>query len=504
MSVAKGCAIATAGLLALLATSAGAAELWTIDGQGKVSPADRSAASFQRRPPSEEPTDPTEPDGDQDALRYLVVAPEAELPSVVDVVARGGTGAEIDRLDDVPLTVVPCPPAVGAENDEICAQTAPIRAVADQVDAQHPLVASRSIEVALGGRIEVAAGDARLGGVVVTGPRRTALGPIDRYVARLRLFFVRSSSGGALPVGGDRAGVERAAQAALDRVNGLWGACGISFGSAAELSVSIVDPPPPHLLSIGCGHGLAGSGGTLQFVIDGQPFAVAIEAGMRPAEAARRAARTIENAGFSVQVSDNPAMAAAAGSSSDLSIRRADGQLATVARPRRGRVSTDPTLTACIGGVELEDGLQHFSDVDAAVGTLEERALVSAFDDHDPATIDVFFVPGFGRGGRIGESFISADRGALRNVVIVDRAAIRSYQSSFTLAHELGHVLLDDPGHPDDYGPDSPTRLMDADAADASAFGPRRLTMSECERVLRQNGPDAPAPALVHRPIPKK
>jgi hypothetical protein len=135
------------------------------------------------------------------------------------------------------------------------------------------------------------------------------------------------------------------------------------------------------------------------------------------------------------------------------------------------------------------------------VGTVEERALIRAHDDGDPTTIDVYLIPGFGRGGRIGESFIGADRGSIRNVVIIDRAGIRSNRASFTLAHELGHVLLDDPGHPDDFGADLPTRLMDADAADGSAFGPRRLSLEECRRAVIQAGPEAPLPLLVPWPL---
>src|SRR5262249_53537391 len=103
-------------------------------------------------------------------------------------------------------------------------------------------------------------------------------------------------------------------------------------------------------------------------------------------------------------------------------------------------------------------------------------------------------------GGRIGESFIYADRGALRDVLIEDRAGLRVDRASFALAHELGHILLDDPGHPDDFGADTPTRLMDADAANASAWGPRRLLGDECARALRQSGPGAPWPLL--RPWP--
>jgi hypothetical protein len=60
--------------------------------------------------------------------------------------------------------------------------------------------------------------------------------------------------------------------------------------------------------------------------------------------------------------------------------------------------------------------------------------------------------------------------------------------------------LLDVPGHPDDYGLDQPTLLMDADAAIASAFGPRRLLVSDCERMWRQSGPGASVVLL--RPWP--
>ncbi|HKQ69946.1 MAG TPA: hypothetical protein VJT73_11435, partial [Polyangiaceae bacterium] len=181
---------------------------------------------------------------------------------------------------------------------------------------------------------------------------------------------------------------------------------------------------------------------------------------------------------------------------------RKDGQFAVLERPPGGRVSTDATMTACIGGVDLADGLDHFVDVDAPAGTVEERALVKAFDDGDPATIKVFMVPAFAGGGRIGESFIYADRSSVRNVVIEDRAGVRADRASFALAHELGHILLDMPGHPDDYGVDVPTLLMDSDAADPSAFGPRRITLAECARAYRQSGPGASVPVLTQWPLP--
>jgi hypothetical protein len=60
---------------------------------------------------------------------------------------------------------------------------------------------------------------------------------------------------------------------------------------------------------------------------------------------------------------------------------------------------------------------------------------------------------------------------------------------------------MDLPGHPDDYGVDMSTSLMDSDAADASPFGPRRITVAECARVVRQAGPRARVPLLVEWPI---
>jgi hypothetical protein len=60
---------------------------------------------------------------------------------------------------------------------------------------------------------------------------------------------------------------------------------------------------------------------------------------------------------------------------------------------------------------------------------------------------------------------------------------------------------MDLPGHPDDYGLDTPSLLMDSDAADASPFGPRHVAIEECARVIRQAGPNARTPLLADWPI---
>lgn len=486
------------GLIAVWARGATAAELFTVDGGGQVVKAANSRASLQRTPPTVEPEDPTAPHRDPDALRYLLVDSEGRLPALVDITSVDTTGRVLDRLDDVPLVAVPCPAPIAA--DRSCAVTAPIRAVIDDIDRQHPLIARRSLRARLGGAIVLGAGPATLGRVRIAGPRQTEVGAIDRYRARLRFVFVRLAPGGGLPVGGDEDGAREIAARLVDRTSALWSACGVDFGPPTQTAVELVDPPPPALLAIGCGHGLRASGGTIRFLAGRQRFEVPTVAGQTPAETARRVAAALRAAGLAPELFDNPRMAAAAGASTDLFVRDAAGQPVALA-PLDGPVSDDATQVACIGNVHLEDGLQHFSDVDAAVGTLEERTLLRAIDDGDPTTIDVVLIPAFARGGRIGESFIAADGGTLPNLVVIDRAGIHGGGASFTLAHELGHVLLDEPGHPDDYGVDLPTRLMDADASDGTAFGPRRLSLDECARAVRQSGPDAPVTMLTPWPL---
>jgi len=477
----------------------GALQLLAIDGDGRLVDLTHSHASLQRTPPDRLGDDPFAPTGDPDALRFVLAGVADDLPGSLSLLSFTSEGAALDTLADLPLGEVPCPPGLPA--GMTCGSTRPIRAVVDDVDRNHPLVADRSIKAELGGALAVASSRRDKAQMIrVLGPRQSPAGPIARYRAKLRVLLVRLTPNGPPPLGRDDAAAIELARREVERANLMWGGCGISFGPPRELSVTVVDPPRPHLLAVGCEHGLPASGGAVRVRVDGREVRVPIAAGTRPDGAARVIAAAVARAGFEVRISDNPAMAAGAFGTSDVLVRKKNGQLATLEPPARGPVSGDATLSVCIGRVDLEDGLQHFTDVDAIAGTVEERTLIKAFDDGDPTTIEVFVVPSFGGGGRIGESFIAADGGAVRNVLLLDRAGVRTGTASSTLAHELGHVLLDDPGHPDDFGVDTPTRLMDADAASSSAFGPRRLLASECARALRQSGPGSPAELL--RPWP--
>ena len=142
-----------------------------------------------------------------------------------------------------------------------------------------------------------------------------------------------------------------------------------------------------------------------------------------------------------------------------------------------------------LGEVDLGDGLREFDNMTALTGTLEERALVRALADEDEATIDVLVVSELCGGTRDGETFVAGEAagapGSIANVVVISREGIARARVAFTLAHELGHVLLDQPLHPDHLGPDRPWLLMDSDASDSTIRGPRRLTETECARARR-------------------
>lgn len=476
-------------------------EVRAIDGAGRRVDMARSHASLQRTPPDRLGDDPLANLDDGDAVRFLAIGAADDVPTTLDLRSVAPSGRVIDLLSSVPLGDVPCPADVAP--GLVCGSTRPIRAVSDDIDRNHPMVADRSLKAEVGGALLVAAGGGHeLQTLRIAGPRSSPLGPIGRFRARLRILMVRPRAGGPPPMGGDDVGAVAVARAEVERANALWGACGVSFGPLEDLDIAIVDPPRSHLLALGCDHGLPASGGSVRLRVDGHEVTAKIAAGMSPGAAARAVAAAIGAAGFPARISDNPVIGAGAHGSSDVLVRRPGGALATLDPPASGLLSTDATLTACIGLVDLEDGLQHFTDTDAIAGTVEERTLLKAFDDGDPATIEVVMIPSFAGGGRIGESFIFADGGAIRNTIIEDRAGLRADRASFALSHELGHVLLDDPGHPDDFGSDTPTRLMDADAANASAYGPRRLTVDECARAIRQSGaaafagpsPSAPTP----------
>jgi hypothetical protein len=435
---------------------------------------------------------------DLDALRWVAAGEEDSLPEHVDVISSGADGQKLDALNGVELWELPCP--VGLGPAAACRATPLLRATADRIDRAHPESSGRSLRAEVGGRLSVRVGGREAASISVGGPRLTAVGPIGRLRARVHVHLLRAAPGGPAAVGGDDAHALALVQSEVTTASLLWGQCGIHFGPAAEFSSRLLDPPPPFLLAVGCGLGLPASGGELRFRVAGRAFRIRTHAGEVPLVVAHRVAEVLASAGWSALVSPNLRIEPSALETADVLVRRG-ATFASLDRDGSFPVSSDATLSACIGAVDLSDGLSHFTDHDAAAGTLEERTLIKAYADRDPETIDVFVVPAFSGVGRVGESFLDGSGGGIQNSVIIDRSAVLAGARSHVLAHEIGHILLNMPGHPDDYGVDQPTALMDSDATDPTIFGPRRLSVEECERAVRERGQGAAARLLEPWPL---
>lgn len=472
----------------LAAESASSLEVRALDDRGRVVEPGRSHASFSRTLP---PELGALPGPDHDALELLLIAEPASLPDSVEVLTRSAQGQLLDAIPRLPAQPAACPE--GTPSQRVCARTAAIRLVPDALDRSHPAAHARSIRGELGGTLTIARLGRQLLQLRVGGPRETRLGPIERLRAKLRVFVLRSGPGGAPAVGGDSAGAAHVMARELASAAALWGQCGVELTAPR---IQVVSPPRARLLTLGCELGQVASGGEIALRSGGARVRLTTRPGEAPVSVALRLAEALERAGRPARVFENQRRAQESVPTADLLL----GADATF-EPLGGPLSSDPSLPVCLGQVDLSDGLTHFRDGDAFAGTVEERALLRAFDDGDPSTIEVLVVPSFAESERIGESFIQAPGGSLSSTVIIDRWAIRTGARSFALAHELGHVLLAMPGHPDDFGVDQSWSLMDADVADATIFGPRRLSVADCERMLTQSGPTGPTPLLTPLPL---
>jgi hypothetical protein len=437
---------------------------------------------------------------DEDALSWVLVCPRGAAPSSATLSSSRASGRPLDSVE-LAMTPTACPEGVG--KDVECATTEPIRLTVDSVDRSHPTTTNASVLGEVGGALALAVEGREAGRIRVGGPRQTPIGPLERFRGRLVFHVVRTWPGGDPSIGGNDAGAKALVLREIRTLDAIWGQCGIVFSPVEPEAVRVVDPPPPSLLAVGCDLGMPATGGHVRLRVDDQDVEIPTHGGETPDQVAERAAQRIRALGFDVIESANARTASAAYRTIDLRVLRRGGHPARL-QAADGPLSDDPSLGVCIGEVDLSDGLDHFGDLNAVAGTVEERALVKALQDDDPRTIDVFVIGSFSKTGRIGESFIDADRSSIQNAVIIDRAGIRAGVRSYALAHELGHVLLDMPGHPDDFGVDRPWMLMDADAADPTIFGPRRLPVDACVRAIRQSGPDAPLPLLEGWPLVSK
>ncbi len=380
-----------------------------------------------------------------------------------------------------------------------------LRLVADAIDAEAPGVSDRVLRVALGDDVRASWGEAGGAGASATlqvgrtGPAGTPRGTLR---GTLRVRVLRYTSGGepAIHRRIDQAIALGRAQIAI--ANEVWAQCGIGFGDPEAADVAVVDPPPPSLLAFGDGDGLpASGGGAIRLFVAGRALpAVFTRPGERPVGTALRVAAALRAAGYEARVFENPRSESGTGRSADVVVRTTDGRPASLSGPPDGPLATDRRQSVLLGRVDLTDGLTEFENATSAAGTLEERTLIRLVADDDPRTIDVLIVPRFSGGTRQGEAFIEGEDGAITNVTILDRNGLLQQRASWSQAHELGHVLLDQGLHPDNVGEDRPWLLMDADASLGLVTGPKRLTEEECLRARVESGPDA-APALL-TPVP--
>ena len=470
---------------ALRAFALGANGTWLNPGQDHV--------ALSRDLPSAE----AEP-ADSEAVT-LVFAGRDSAPPAIRVSTRRANGQLLDMLAEPVLTKAGCPASSAANAS--CWATAPLRLTPDRLDRDYPLARDRSLEAELGGQFSVEAAGQPLASFAVGAPHAPAYAGIERLSVKLRVRVLRVAAGAAPSIGGDPGAALSIVRHEIQAASRLWAQCGIDLQGPAGPDIQLVDPPTIHLVAIGCDTGLPASGGQINLRVRGRSVKIATRAGETPREVAQRLTRALGKVGLSPRISPNPRIASGAAGAIDVLIRGASGRPVSVEAEPGIALSTDATLGVCLGEVDLGNGLSHFVENDAAAGTLEERALVKAFDDGDPSTIEVLVVPSFDQSGRIGESFIDDDGAGIQNTVIIDRAALRAGPRSYALAHELGHVLLDLPGHPDDYGVDQASSLMDSDASDASVFGPRRLTLADCERAVRESGPNARIPIAQPWPL---
>ena len=468
-------------------------QAWALRDDGTVLDLATSHVSLSRLHPADFVAPRSAPGGD--AIRWTIAVPLRHGVPRVDITSSTESGRQIDRLQRVRMETAACPEAVPPQF--ACFATARLNLVAGEMDRAHRQAQNGALQAEIGGRIGVWYRGVALAAFRVGGPRVAMNGGIGRFRGRLRVFLVKDVPGGRLPIGETSEEAREAVLAQLREVNQLWGQCGVQFGEEGIDEVAFVDPPVGgQRLVLGCGLGLPASGGKLVFQLDDHPFEFTARQGDTPFGAAMRLAAKLEESGYLTTVARFPASETSAHAVAEVSVRYGDGRSA-VLRPVEGRsLSSDRTLGVCLGRVDLTDGLSHFSDQSNGQGTLEERTLLQYFDDGDSTTIDVYIVSAFADSPRLGESFIRADGSSLQNTVIIDAEAMSEGASSHVLSHELGHVLLDLAGHPDDFGVDKSSSLMDADASDDSVFGPRRLTLLDCERVYRQSGPQSPVPLV--------
>lgn len=423
------------------------------------------------------------------------MAPSARLESVV-VHGAGMTAAGSRRSVLATLPLV-------RDGERGPLRSRFVRLVGDAMDLNAPGVQGQTLLVGLRDRLRASyrrpgvAGEASFD--LRVGRPGNEDGPLAARRARWRLVTLRASPGGRPVIGNDDDGAASLLREQVQISNEIYLQCAITFGVPSSYPVVVADPPRNTLLSVADDDGLRAGGGDVVFRVGGRAIGpIALRRGWTPLETAEAIGRAITRAGLNARVTANRRTDYAALGSADVMV--SDGQGRWLAFEQSGNVplSTDRRQRIQLGVVDLRDGIDEFQNMNSASGTLEERTLLKALVDDDPTTIDLVIINRFTRGTRIGEAFVEGDGGAIINALFVDRTGLSAQREAWTQSHEVGHIVLDQPWHPDNLGPDRPWLLMDADASLAAVNGPKRLTADECARVREESGPSS-TPSLLQR-----
>lgn len=376
-----------------------------------------------------------------------------------------------------------------------------VRLVGDETDREAPGVTGQVLTVVMRGRVEAhlhPPGQGSTTAVHQAPPRTSAHGPVGLRVGRpghesgpwaarrvqLRVFVLRDPRTGHSVLHPDDRVAVKLARGQVQIANRIWMQCHIGFGDPQATPVRIIEPPPPTMLVVGGDLGLpAQTGGRFRFRVNGKRVSGPHVQGELPAVTAWRIARAVRRRGFKAVIYENPRVDYGAGPTMDVWITTRSGKAVELAQDGEHPLSEDRGQGLHIARVQMEDGIAEFSNANAAAGTPEERLLLRTISDHDPETIEILVINHFTEGTRQGEAFIPSQGYGLSNMVILDRNGIRQQTQSWAQSHEIGHVLLDHPFHPDNVGPDVPWMLMDADSSSGTVHGPKRISRTQCARV---------------------
>ncbi len=425
----------------------------------------------------------------------LLVLYTGEGSPVAQVAVLDEQGRKVEARD-IPLVPVRC---VGNEaKGRRCARSRTIRLESEPASRYQAFPTCKSdhcFSALLGGRLSIEVGTTRQ--LIPIGGPREVWAAAPRLRVQLRGRLVRETARGKVPWAASEGDALRLMAGALDDAERIWGQCGIGFGPRAERDLVVVDPPEIPHLTLGAGLGIAPPPGMIGFRAAGREVKVDQNGSYALRDLVSLLFSRATEQQVKLRVYRNPPSHQSLGPSYDLVF--ASGTEVTPLPAGAGDKGGGLLFTH----VDLTDGLTHFSNSDSNVGSHEERVLLDHVLDRDPITVDVVVVPSFEPADRLGESFMVGEENRFANVIILSAEALAVSHRTHVLAHELGHVLMRQPGHPDVAGPDTPFHLMDADASDPSALGPRRLSAEDCRRVWSVSGPARRGGILVPWPLPE-